>query len=89
MLSYRIAWYISDCNRDAGILGSLHIYCIRNSGTMYICDVNSDIKYEIVKVLDILGSLACNLKLLYKITNAEIFQGLQVSQVHASDPQYF
>ena len=51
MLEYRIARYISDCNRFSENSAVLHIQNVKNSVNMHICDVVSGIKYEIVKVL--------------------------------------
>ena len=52
MLEYRIARYISDCNRFSENSAVLHIQNVRLSVNIHSGDVSSDIKYEIVKVLE-------------------------------------
>ncbi len=52
MLNYRIARSTADCNSGDKNLALLHTQIVRNSVNIHSCDVNSDIKYEIVKVLE-------------------------------------
>ena len=52
MLSYRIARSTADCNSRDKNLALLHTQIVRLSVNIHSGDVSSDIKYEIVKVLE-------------------------------------